>query len=120
MFVRNSGTVEVRRVAAACLALFYTGSTAALIHADSVLDGQRMGSPVHVESPESGDCAVHTGHVFCQVVRSLSHAGISYGVTMEDSRRPPIQVVEVSREREVARCAPILFGSVVPRGPPTA
>jgi len=96
------------------------GSMIALVHVDAVLDGERMGTPDHVESPESTDCHVHHGHVFCQVVRSLAHASISRDITTEYGSEPPIRVVEADCEAGEARGAPILFGSAIPRGPPTA
>jgi len=96
------------------------GSTAALTHADALLDGGRMGSPDHLESPESTDCPVHHGHFFCQVVRSLAHASISRGITTGHGPAPPIRVAEADCESGEARGAPILFGSAIPRGPPAA
>ena len=111
---------EFRRVAAACLALFQIGSTSALTHADALLDAERMGTPAHVESPENSDCAIHHGHLFCQVVRSLFQATISHEVTTRTAPVSLIRVVKADREAHHAKCAPILFGSVVPRGPPVS
>ena len=120
MFVRHSGKSEFWRATVACVALLQMGSTAALTHADALLDGERMGTPDHVESPENGDCPVHHGHIFCQVVRSLAHASISREITTEQGSVPPIRVVEADCESGEARGAPTLFGSAIPRGPPNA
>lgn len=104
----------------ACVALLQIGSTVALTHADALLDGERMGAPDHVESPESTDCAVHHGHLFCQVVRSLSQATVSPDITAEAGPAPPILDAEADCEKGGINRAPILFGAVSPRGPPTA
>lgn len=120
MFVRHTGTTELRRTAAACLALFQVGSTSALTHADALLDARSMGSPVHVESPDASDCAIHHDHLFCQVVRSLSQATFSCQATTAAAPTPPILIVEAGPEAHEAKCAPILRGPVVPRGPPVS
>lgn len=118
MFAGLADTVELRRAAAACLALFHLGSASALTHADALLDAASMGWPDHVESPESSDCAVHHGHLICQVVRSLSQAEVPRGVSVEDGLAPPIRIVDTNREGYEAKGPPILLGSVIPRGPP--
>ena len=118
MFAGLAGTVELRRVAAACLALFHLGSASALTHADALLDAASMGSPDHIESPESSDCAVHHGHLICQVVRSLSQAEVPRGVTVKDGLAPPTRIGEAHLEGDQAKSPPILLGSINPRGPP--
>ncbi len=120
LFVRHSGNKELWRAAVVCVALPQMVSTAALTHADALLDGERMGTPDHVESPDNSDCPVHHDHIFCQVVRSLAHASISRGIATEQGSVPPIRVVEADCESGEARGAPTLFGSAIPRGPPNA
>ncbi len=109
----------MQRTAIACVALLQMGSTVALTHADALLDGERMGAPDHVESPENSDCSVHHGHLFCQVVRSLSQATVSPEITTEAGPAPPILDAEADCESGEVKRAPILFGAVSPRGPPT-
>ena len=120
MFVGHKGKRELWRVAAACLALFQIGSTSVLAHADALLDAERTGSPLHVESPENSDCALHHGHLFCQVVRSLFQAVTSPEIVVQADPAPLIRVVEAEREAYQAKCAAILLGSVIPRGPPVS
>ena len=109
----------MQRTAIACVALLQMGSTIALTHADALLDGERMGAPDHVESPETSDCAVHHGHFFCQVVRSLSQAAVSPDIATEAGPAPPILVAEAECEADEVKRAPILFGAASPRAPPT-
>ena len=72
-----------------CIATLQIGVSASLSPADAILDIERFGSPVHIESPENADCAVDHGHFFCQVVRSLSKAGVSEGITLSQVGEPP-------------------------------
>ena len=118
MLAGHSDTVKLRRVVAACLALFHFGSVSLLTHADALLDASDMGLPEHVESPDGDGCDIRHGHFLCQVVRSLSHARAPLDVTTEDEVAPPIRVAESGSEGDDARCSPSLRGSVLPRGPP--
>ena len=104
----------------ACVALLQMGSTAAVTHVDARLDGAQMGSPDHIESPDSADCPFHHSHLFCQVVRVLAQATVSANITIEGGFAQPIRVVETAREGDDLKRAPILDGSVVPRGPPVS
>ncbi len=110
----------MQRTAIACVALLQMGSTVALTHVDALLDGERMGAPDHIESAENSDCAVHHGHLLCQVVRSLSQATVSPDIATEAGPAPPILDAEADRESGEVKRAPILFGAASPRGPPTA
>lgn len=95
------------------------GSTTAFARADALLDAESMGSPVHVESPDS-DCAIHHDHLFCQVVRSLFQTATTRDIPALATPAPPIRVLDADPEAHDAKCAAILFGSVVPRGPPVS
>ena len=120
MFVCHSGKKYLLRTAVAYVALLQFGSTAALTHADALLDGERMGTPDRFESPENTDCPFQHDHLFCQVVRSLSHATASPEITAETGPAPPILYVEADCEAGEVKRAPILFGAFSPRGPPVA
>ena len=118
MFVSLTATPDLRRAAASCLALFHLGSVSALTHADALLDAASMGAVEHIESPENTDCAVHHGHLICQVVRALAQARVPPHITVEEGLAPPIRIAEAPREGNDAKSPPILLGSVSPRGPP--
>lgn len=118
MFFRQPRNVDLRQVGVAFIAALQIVVAAALGPADAILDIERFGSPVHVESPENADCAVDHGHLFCQVVRSLSKAGFSGGVTLPRVCLPPLRLPEPDCVAARLPIAPILRGSVVPRAPP--
>ena len=118
LFFQQPSKWDLRRVGAACIAALQIGASAALGPADAILDIERFGSPVHVESPENADCAVDHGHLFCQVVRSLSKAGVSGGITLPQVCLPPLRLPEPDRVADRLPIAPILCGSIVPRAPP--
>ncbi|MDE2796815.1 MAG: hypothetical protein OXL34_18515 [Gemmatimonadota bacterium] len=120
MFVRHAGKRASRRALIACVALLQMGSTAAVTHVDARLDGAQMGLPDHVESPDRTDCPFHHGHLFCQVVRVLAQATVATNITIGDGFAQPVRVVEAAREGDDLQRAPILDGSVVPRGPPVS
>ncbi|MDE2781762.1 MAG: hypothetical protein OXK77_02285 [Gemmatimonadota bacterium] len=102
------------------IAALQIGIAAGLGPADAILDIERFGSPVHIESPENADCAVDHGHLFCQVVRSLSKAGVAGGITLPRVCLPPLRLPEPDRVALRLPAAPILCGSIVPRAPPIA
>lgn len=120
MFFRQSSRWDLRRVGVSCVAAFQIGAAAGLGPADAILDIERFGSPVHVESPTNADCAVDHGHLFCQVVRSLSKAGIPHRITLSQETGPPVHLPEPDREAGRAPVASVLTGSVIPRAPPVA
>lgn len=118
MHFRQSTRWNLRRAGISCFATLQIGVSAGMPSADAILDGERFGSPIHVESPENTDCAVDHGHLFCQVVRSLSKAGISHGITLSQTGEPPLRVPEPDQAADRIPSTPILFGSVAPRAPP--
>lgn len=110
----------MRRTAVFSLATLQIGLAGALGPADAVLDIEPFGSPIHVESPESADCAVTHGHVFCQVVRSLSKAGVPGEIMLPRVSAPPLRLPEPDVATDSPPATPILLGSVIPRAPPIA
>jgi len=110
----------MRRAAVFSLATLQIGLAGSLGPADAVLDVERFGSPIHVESPEGADCAVAHGHVFCQVVRSLSKAGVSGAISLPRVSAPLLRLPEPETAIDRPPATPILLGSVVPRAPPIA
>ena len=96
------------------------GLAGSLVPADAVLDIERFGSPVHLESPDNADCAVDHGHTFCQLVRSLSKAGVSGAIALPKVSAPPLRLPEPDMAADHPPATPILLGSVVPRAPPIA
>ncbi len=110
----------MRRTAVFSLATIQIGLAGFLGPADAVLDIERFGSPIHVESPESADCAVAHGHVFCQVVRSLSNPVVSGGISLPRVSAPPLRLPEPDMAADRPPATPILLGSVIPRAPPIA
>ena len=120
MFFRQSSRWDLRRVGISCIATLQIGVLASLSPADAILDIERFGSPVHIESPENADCAVDHGHFFCQVVRSLSKAGVSEGITLSQVGEPPFRLPEANRDADRVPIARVLVGSVFPRAPPIA
>jgi len=120
LFFRRSTRWDLRRAGILCIATLQIGLSAVFSPADAILDIERFGSPVHVESPRNADCAVNHGHFFCQVVRSLSNAGVSGGITAPRIGAPPLRLSEPDRAADCIPTAPILVGSVIPRAPPAA
>lgn len=110
----------MRRKAVFSLATLQIGLTGSLGPADAILDIERFGLPIHVESPERADCAVDHGHVFCQVVRSLSKAGVSGGIMLPRVSAPPLRLPEPDTAADRPPATPILPGSGIPRAPPVA
>lgn len=120
LFFRQSRKWDMRRVGVSCIATLQIGVSASLSPADAILDIERFGSPVHIESPLNADCAVDHGHFFCQVVRSLSKAGVSHGISFSQISEPPLRLPEPNREADRVPTARIRVGPVVPRAPPVA
>lgn len=110
----------MRRTAVFSLVTLQIGLAGSLGPADAVLDIERFGSPIHLESPDSGDCAADHGHVFCQVVRSLSKAGVSGGITLPRVSAPTLRLPDSDTVADRPSATPVLLGSVIPRAPPIA
>lgn len=120
--LRNGHTSrwDWRRAGDAGISLLYMGVTIALGPADAILDAASLSSPTHVESPQEANCASQHGHFLCQVVRSLSLAGPSRIPSAADLPAPVVRYLEMGHESGEMKRAPILLGSVIPRGPPVA
>ena len=119
MFIRQSDPWNLRRVSVAWICAFHVAAAIALGPADVVLDADRAATPVHIEPQGHEDCAFGHGHLFCQLVRSLSRAGISNGIHVANPPAPLVRPSATSREATHVRSTPIMAGSVIPRGPPT-
>ena len=109
----------MRRLSVACICLLHVGVASALGPADAILDAERATTPVHIETPSHPDCASHHGHLFCQLVRSLSLASVSHSINVANPHAPPVRHADRSREASHVKSTPIMSGSVIPRGPPT-
>ena len=120
MFFRRSNRWDLRRTAVFSLAKLQIGLAVSLGPADAVLDIERFGSPVHLESPDNADCVLDHGHTFCQVVRSLSKAGMSGGIALPRVSAPPLRLPEPDPAAGRPPAAPVLLGSFFPRAPPIA
>ena len=101
------------------LALLQLGASTAFVVADAVLDGEQAGSPAHVESRGSEECATHHDHLFCQVVRSLAAATRGSGIAAL-SAQGAISTQWVPARSSDAHPAPIFSGASGPRAPPLA
>lgn len=120
MFIQHSTRRRQRRVGAACIALVQVGVFAVLSSADALLDAERFGSPVHVESPENRACTAHHSHLFCQVVRLLLSGTPASRVAASDSPAPDFLTTDRPRGDAPAKIANFLIGAISPRGPPLA
>lgn len=109
-----------RRMAVLVLALVQLAGAVVLPAADGLMDVERYGTPVHVESGGRDDCTPHHDHAFCQVVRSTAMANPA-GPTTEFVVEPSRRVALALPERDaVPGHAAVLPGSSGPRAPPTA
>jgi hypothetical protein len=107
----------LRRFGALVLASLQLGVSTVVVTADSMLDGERAGSTLHVEAQDSEACATHHDHLFCQVVRSLSAATGTRPVT--DSHATTAVVTSVVPTHTAAAIRPtLLSGSIGSRAPP--
>ena len=116
---KSKGTLDLRRAGVAGVALAYVVVAIALGPVDAVFHARSMVSPIRVESPQKTNCDSHHGHLICQVVRLPSLAGISPMEFGTDRPAPLVRYLDMGREAAEMKRAPILLGSVVPRGPPT-
>ncbi len=96
------------------------GVVAVLSPADALLDAERLGAPVHVESPEKRNCTAHHSHLFCQVVRLLLSGTPAGRVAAADSPAPSFLAIDRPGGDAPARSATFLIGAISPRGPPLA
>ncbi len=91
---------------------------AALVPAHALLDIDQFGLPEHVESPDTTDCPVHQGYIFCQIIRSPAVPGAAQRVTPVAEDAPTIHVAHPGP----ASCGPISASiwsaSLIPRAPP--
>ncbi|MYI06422.1 MAG: hypothetical protein F4059_03640 [Gemmatimonadetes bacterium] len=117
---KSKGTWDLRRAVVAGIALSYMVVAVVLGPVDAILDAASLASPIHIESPQKTNCDSHHGHLICQVVRTPSLAGIAPLEFAANRPAPLVHYREMSREALEMKRAPILLGSVVPRGPPTA
>lgn len=93
-------------------------AAAALPSADAVLEAERVGTPLHIESPHNEDCPTSHDHLFCQVVRSLVAASTSRDVGTLLDLAPPHAGDAAPSERGEAEWQPALRGPTAPRPPP--
>lgn len=109
-----------RRLGVLVLAVLQLAGAVALPAADGVLDVERYGVPVHVESPGSDDCTPHHDHAFCQVVRANALATPARVSTTIALGQPVGDFAEASSVPELRRSLRLLQGSSGPRAPPSA
>jgi hypothetical protein len=110
----------VRRLGVLAMAVFQLTGAVALPAADGVLDMDRYGTPAHVESGGSDDCAPHHDHAFCQVVRATALANPSRAVSSVGVGDLVHQLHPLGGSAEVDITSPVLEGSSGPRAPPSA
>lgn len=120
MFIENS-TGRLRcRVLASCISLMQACVVAVVSHVDAMLDAERLSSPVHVESPESRDCAAQHNHLFCQVVRSLFSGPPTGRIAVAEIPAPCVSDTDRPAADVPGKSATFLIGAINPRGPPLA
>ena len=105
------------RAIVACMACFQMGAMAVLTHAESIQDAERIGFPVHVESPGNTDCNPHHGHLFCNALLLVLVEGkreLGRVKWIGSGIRSPIDLFADVFSPASTRLA----GSVIPRAPP--
>ncbi len=110
----------VRRLGVLVMAVFQLTAAVALPAADGVLDMDRYGTPTHVESEGSDDCAPHHDHAFCQVVRATGLANPSRAAVNVGVGDQVHQLHRLGGSVEADIPSPVLEGSTGPRAPPSA
>lgn len=110
----------VRRLGVLVMAVLQLGGAVALPAADGVLDMDRYGTPSHVESEGSDDCAPHHDHAFCQVVRATALANPSRALSSVGVGHRVHLLHPLGGSAEVDITSPVLEGSTGPRAPPSA
>lgn len=108
----------MRRAGVAFVCVSHIGVATVLGPVDAILDAERAATPVHIESPSPAECPSHHGHLFCQLVRSLSAAGVARSITEAERAEPVVRHVCPGCESSHVASAPITSGPVIPRGPP--
>jgi len=108
----------MRRLAVLLLALLQFAGPAAVQVADGLLELREVGSPLHVESPQTEGCDHGHNHLICQTVRSLS-AGLpsAAGTTVPLLAMAPTSLV---LDAEAFRATVSLSGPLGSRAPPRA
>jgi len=107
-----------RRWMTAVLVAVQAGLIALLVPLDALMDSAHSEAAPHVESPESPACATGHGHLFCQVVRSLSKVVVSsQAALLQQPTEVPAHLVVRPGDLPPPRRA-FLLGGVTPRGPP--
>ena len=106
------------RTVVACLALFQVGATTALTYAESIQDAERIGSPIHVESPGNADCDAHHSSLFCNAMRVLLLAKVPGQVGKIEGAVPGIRSPAALPASVFSPASTRLAGPVVPRAPP--
>ncbi len=109
-----------RRLGVLVLAVLQLAGAVALPAADGVLDVERYGVPVHVESPGSDDCTPHHDHAFCQLVRANALATPARVPATVALGHPLGNLAEPFSVPELRRSHRLLQGSSGPRAPPSA
>ena len=102
----------------AAISLLHIGAATALGPVDAILDAERARTPIHVESQANSDCAGGHGHLFCQLVRSLSLAPVPQHIQVTSLPIPPARHADARRHSKRFEGPRLLAGSVVPRAPP--
>lgn len=120
MFIENSTHRLRLRVLASCISLMQVCVVTVVLPVDALLDAERFSSPVHVESPESRDCAAQHNHLFCQVVRSLFSGPPTGRIAVAEIPAPCVSHTDSPPADLPARSATFLIGAINPRGPPLA
>jgi len=92
-------------------------TSAVIVAADAILDGQQAASTTHVESRGSESCTTHHDHLFCQVVRSLSDATRGTASVASGAAGFLAQAAALVHVSD-APDPTILSGAIGPRAPP--
>ena len=118
VFIRRTDGWNLHRVGFAAVSLLHIGAATSLGPIDAILDAERARMPIHFESPDSSDCAGGHGHLFCQLVRSLSLAPVPRHIQVAGSPIPHVRHADASRHAEHLERPRMMARSVVPRAPP--
>jgi len=100
------------------LVTLYSSVSLALATTDGVLDVERFGTPVHVESDGRADCVPHHDHAICQVVRSATLGAPSSAPDEVASAQPSGSLVAAPAADPPLPSNDRLRGSPGPRAPP--
>jgi hypothetical protein len=109
---------DTPRAAPICLVLLQLAAVVALPSADAMLEAERVGLPLHVESPQSEECPASHDHLICLMVRSLTAASITPDIGKALDLAPPVYGGVTLAARGDADRGPSLKGPTPPRPPP--